>query len=62
MAAAELASVLVQASAQESASEHRPAVAAEWEQVSVSVQVSVPVQVSAQVSARAPVSAVVEEV
>jgi hypothetical protein len=56
MAAAELASVLVQASAQESASEHRPAVAAEW------VQVSVSVQVSAQVSARAPVSAVVEEV
>ncbi len=52
MVAAELESVLVQASAQESASEHRPAVVAEWEQASVSVQVS----------ARAPVSAVVVEV
>lgn len=52
MAAAELASVLVQASAQESASEHRPVVAAEWEQAAVSVQAS----------ARAPVSAVVVEV
>lgn len=50
MVAAEL--VLVPVPAQESASEHRPAVVAEWEQASVSVQVS----------ARAPVSAVVVEV